>query len=178
LSLENILLTDKGGVTPQVKLIDFGMLSLQRKCMREKRGKRSYQAPEMHLENEYYDAYLTDAFAVGVIAFTMVARDYPWLATKPGVCKCFDYVASHSFERFLERRLLRRGDGKHLIEILTPAFAKFVSGLLRFDPNKRSTLGESCWDEDGASRLSVWNTQWLKSEAVLAQSCVRPCSIM
>lgn len=73
LSLENILLTDEGNGTLRVKLIDFGMATLSRECRREPRGKLVYQAPEMH-KIDHYDAFLVDAFALGVTLFAMAAQ--------------------------------------------------------------------------------------------------------
>jgi serine/threonine protein kinase len=166
LSLENILLTKDDTGIQQVKLIDFGMLTLARKCINEERGKRSYQAPEMHVEDEYYDAYLVDAFAVGVIVFSMAARDYPWTSTKPGACKCFNYVRTHGFQKFIQRRVLRRGNYKQLLaDVFSVPLAVFVGGLLDFDPNTRLTLGESCWNEDGGPpRKSVASVAWLNQD--------------
>jgi serine/threonine protein kinase len=180
LSLENILLTDTGWGTLEVKLIDFGMLTLQRKCIREKRGKRSYQAPEMHSEHEYYDAYLSDAFALGVVIFSMAANDYPWMSTKRASCKCFDYVCTRGFSKLIERRSLKKGEGKQrLIDIFTPLLARLLKGLLEVDPSARLTLGEACWaEDDGPSRASLWITTWMQSAVNTASRCTRPCKVM
>jgi len=55
---------------PHLKLCDFGMSTLSRFCRREPRGKAVYSAPEMHLDI-VYDAFLTDAFALGVVLYVM-----------------------------------------------------------------------------------------------------------
>ena len=94
------------------------------------------QAPELHTDQEY-DAYLTDAFSLGlsvwsrdiapfsgfccgpspfgpgvtlyavllkdihgrssVAAKVLKLQDYPWLSTRPGGCKCCEYVKKHGF---------------------------------------------------------------------------------
>jgi len=68
ISLENVLLTDEGA-GPIVKLIDFGMATLNRSGTTA-RGKKSYMAPEM-FSGESFDAFATDAFALGVCAFSL-----------------------------------------------------------------------------------------------------------
>jgi hypothetical protein len=170
LSLDNILLD--GTDAQQVKLIDFGMISLQRQCKREKRGKRPYQSPEMHIEHEYYDAYLADTFALGVVIFYMACGDYPWMSTKRGTSRCFDLADTYGFQKLLEWRLLRNGGRKHLAEVFSPSMVELLQGLLEIDPSARFVLGESCWDEDGgAPRHSVWKTRWLQKEAAVVGRC-------
>lgn len=162
LSLENILLTsDPGGGGPRIKIIDFGMMTLQRHCQKEVRGKQSYQAPEMHLAGDY-DAFLADAFAVGVVIFAMAAQDYPWTSTKGGNCQLFQYVCSYGFRKFLAKRKVRKGHGEHLLDVLSPEFVDLVEGLLQADAKDRLTLGELCYEE---SRESVLGMAWLDGPA-------------
>ena len=54
------------------------------------------------------DGYLTDAFAVGVVVYSLAFRDYPWRSTRRSECKCFDYVSGHGLRAFLGRRRLRQ----------------------------------------------------------------------
>jgi len=72
ISLENILLG--GECESEVKLIDFGLSTLNRTCL-ESGGKRSYIAPEM-LRGPY-DPFDSDAFAAGVVLFSLASRMYP-----------------------------------------------------------------------------------------------------
>merc|ERR1719253_116761 len=66
LSLENILVTKNGNDSLQLKIIDLAMISTERYFTGYPRGKRSYQAPELHDEEGYHDAFLADVFSVGV----------------------------------------------------------------------------------------------------------------
>eukprot|EP00929_Paragymnodinium_shiwhaense_P063447 TRINITY_DN31689_c0_g1_i1.p1 TRINITY_DN31689_c0_g1~~TRINITY_DN31689_c0_g1_i1.p1 ORF type:complete len:411 (-),score=75.55 TRINITY_DN31689_c0_g1_i1:359-1591(-) len=159
LSLENVLLSTTSDGHYQVKLIDFGMGTLKRYCVRELRGKQSYQAPEMHTDEEY-DAYLTDAFALGVILYAMAVQDYPWISTKRKGCQLFDYVNNFGLVKLLERRKLRKGKGERLIEVMSPQIVDLLVGILNFVVKDRSCLGEPCWSVQ--SRASVWSSQWLE----------------
>merc|ERR1719162_2304508 len=108
ISLENVLLTKSGGRS-EVKIIDFSMASTERMfpCTIDLlRGKQSYQAPEMHLEKSY-DAFLSEAFAVGVLLYTLFLKDCPWMSTVPGVCKNYAFVDRHGFQEFCDRRKVR-----------------------------------------------------------------------
>ncbi|CAE7444848.1 CaMKI [Symbiodinium natans] len=107
LSLENVLMTKTDSDVHIIKIIDFSMASTARSFRNCIRGKASYQAPELHTDQEY-DAYLTDAFSVGVTLYAVLLKDYPWLSTRPGGCKCFEYVKKHGF-RACPRRNMRLG---------------------------------------------------------------------
>lgn len=159
LSLENIVLTkvpEENG--HRVKVIDFGMTATGRHYHRCVRGKASYQAPEVHEENAY-DAFLTDAFALGVTFYAALMKDYPWLSTKPGGCKCFEFVKKNGFRAFVNKRKLRGHSGT-VASFMSEELIELLEGLLAFDPNKRLTLGESCWSESG--RRSVWDEPWVQ----------------
>mmetsp|Transcript_34203 Transcript_34203/g.97172 ORF Transcript_34203/g.97172 Transcript_34203/m.97172 type:complete len:360 (+) Transcript_34203:92-1171(+) len=167
LSLENILLqksADSGSDGLQVKLIDFGMSTLQRHTCNEIRGKQSYQAPEMHRKDEDYDGFLTDVFALGVVIYCLASQDYPWQSTQPGGCQLFSYVSLKGFRAFLERRKLRKGSGERLIEVFTTPFVDLVAGLTALSPVERFTVGEQCWTQPSApatQRTAVWDLAWL-----------------
>jgi len=169
LSLENILLTVNPDGTESIKLIDFGMSTLRRTARKEVRGKQSYQAPEMHLEDEY-DCFLTDGFSLGVVLYAMAAQDYPWTSTKRHTCKLYEYVHMYGLRRFLSKRRLRKGKGEQLLEVFTPDFVDLVECLLEREPKKRATLGEDCFDDSGSvlawapgrsRRPRVWQLRWL-----------------
>merc|ERR1719221_375582 len=162
ISLENILLTDAGCGSLRVKIIDFGMATLSQKCHKEVRGKPSYQAPEMHLLVEY-DAFLADAFSIGVVLFSMMAQDYPWLSTKLGSCPLFDCANMFGLKQSLKKQKLH--------EVFTPAFTELVGGLLEINPQDRLGLGESCYARGvvDRNRLTVWDMRWLE-----IAGCSRP----
>jgi serine/threonine protein kinase len=172
LSLENILLTEDGRES-KVKLIDFGMASLQRHCIKQKCGKKSYQAPEMHQKETHYDTFLADIFALGVVIFGMAAGDYPWQSTKPEACKSFDYACQNGFEAFLKAKTMP--DGRTLATVFSPTFAEFVGSFLEIEPDARVTLGENCWEP---TRPSVWHSRWLRPKAERAGRCEKPCNMM
>eukprot|EP00929_Paragymnodinium_shiwhaense_P064762 TRINITY_DN32486_c0_g1_i1.p1 TRINITY_DN32486_c0_g1~~TRINITY_DN32486_c0_g1_i1.p1 ORF type:complete len:421 (-),score=92.55 TRINITY_DN32486_c0_g1_i1:286-1548(-) len=160
MSLENVLLTPGPDGETSVKVIDFAMATLKRECT-QIRGKNSYQAPEMHLDASY-DAFLVDAFAVGIVAYGTAVKDYPWLATIREECQLFEYVTVFGFERLLERRRLKTGE--RIIDVLSPELVDFLCGLLELLPSSRTTFGENCWESeqaaDGKRRASVWQTPW------------------
>lgn len=168
LSLENILLTrtDAGGL--EVKLIDFGMGGAERMCLggRADIGKPSYQAPEMHLGGRY-DAFLADAFALGVVIFTMAAREYPWAATKRGKCERYQCFHFHGWEHFAEEMTLRDNSGRHLCQVFSEELSELIGGLLVKLPEGRAHLGESIYQglggedsEESDARCSVWDLRW------------------
>mmetsp|Transcript_1783 Transcript_1783/g.5652 ORF Transcript_1783/g.5652 Transcript_1783/m.5652 type:complete len:409 (+) Transcript_1783:140-1366(+) len=157
LSLENILLSKtEDGESLEIRIIDFSMASTARHFRRCVRGKASYQAPELHTDLEY-DAYLSDAFSLGVTLYAVLLKDYPWLSTRPGGCKCFEYVRKHGFRAYLTKRKLRNSNVT-VGEFMSEPLKQLLSGLLSLDPNERLTLGERSW---GGSRRSVWDEPWL-----------------
>lgn len=158
LSLENILLSEQGG-TQQVKLIDFGMATVNRICKKEVRGKQSYQAPEMH-GSEPYDAFLTDEFAVGVSIFAMAVQDYPWTSTKKSSCQLFEYIATFGLIKFLKKRKLRKGT-EHLAEVMSPELIQLIDAMVQLDAKNRLSLGEACFN--GEARRSVWEEPWIQA---------------
>mmetsp|Transcript_15453 Transcript_15453/g.46371 ORF Transcript_15453/g.46371 Transcript_15453/m.46371 type:complete len:486 (-) Transcript_15453:162-1619(-) len=163
LSLENILMsTGLHDGDYNVQVIDFGMASTVRYFQRCVRGKASYQAPEVHMDEEY-DAFLLDAFSVGVALYALLVRDYPWLSTRTGGCKCFEYVQKRGFRAYLLKRKIR-GSPDPVINTLSPALVNLLEGLLCLDPAKRLTLGEKAWlgEDCVPTRRSVWDEEWLK----------------
>merc|ERR1712151_14113 len=161
ISLENILLTDEGA-GPTVKLIDFGMATLNRRGTAAS-GKKSYMAPEMFQEGDF-DVFATDAFALGVCVFGVCCREYPWNSTKPGMCKLFNYVKANGLQKFLERRKVygAKNPQQRLAEALSKPLQTLLVGLLEMTPKKRLTLGEM--QTDGQQVPSVWNnSDWLEA---------------
>lgn len=167
ISLENIL-ADKcdqkaiGSMPAKISLIDFSMATTGSKWQSGVRGKLPYQAPEMHMAGEY-DVFLSDVFAVGVAVYGMVAKDYPWLSTRTGGCKCFQYVKKHGFRSFIEKRKLRGATNARVADIMSEPLKQLLEGLLAVDPAQRLTFGCSRDNDAGQDRRSVWDEQWLKT---------------
>lgn len=160
LSLENMLVSDVGAGAVRVQIIDFGMSTLTRFCKAAVRGKRSYQAPEMHALGTVYDAFLSDAFAIGVTLYIMAIQDYPWAATRVDKCELFCHASKYGLKSLLRKRKLRKGNGLLVADAFSPAFLQLLEGLLDTDPEARHTLGESCFSEQ--DRTSLWDSQWAK----------------
>lgn len=156
LSLENILLVDgkTGGSSPatsSIRLIDFSA-STGLRCLGP-RGKPSYQAPEMHTGEEY-DAQAADAFALGVMLFTLVTGNYPWRSTRPHLCPCYRFFQARGLAAYLSQRTLERGGSKAvpLADILSEGAIALLSGLLVVDPASRLTVADALeqpWFSDG-----------------------------
>lgn len=165
LSLENVLLATKKGLP--INLIDFGMATTQRVKQSRSCGKASYMAPEVH-QDEFYDVFKADAFACGVILYAMLLKDYPWMATKPGCCKCFEYVREHGFMTFLSKRRIAVGDEKKpVIEVLSPNFASLLDGLLCLRPEDRLVLYDESLSSGHSDCKSVWAHPWFHEPATL-----------
>uniref|UniRef100_A0A7S4UJT6 Protein kinase domain-containing protein n=1 Tax=Alexandrium monilatum TaxID=311494 RepID=A0A7S4UJT6_9DINO len=157
LSLENILLSKLEDESMRIRIIDFSMASTQRRFRNCVRGKASYQAPELHTDGEY-DAFLTDAFSLGVTLYAVLLKDYPWLSTRPGGCKCFEYVRKHGFRSYLAKRKLRNSSTR-VADVMSEPLKQLLEGMLAFDPADRLTLGEYAWRDSG--RRSVWDEPWM-----------------
>lgn len=157
LSLENVLLASKKG--GPIYLIDYSMATTQRFHTGPACGKASYIAPEMHLGNGY-DAFQADAFSCGVILYALFAKDYPWISTRAGACKCFEYVRNHGFLKFMsKRRIIVGNEKKPVQQVMSAAFVHLLDGLLRFNPEDRLVLLE---DQPGRGGGSIWALPWLK----------------
>jgi hypothetical protein len=156
ISLENILRSKENGKIV-IKVIDFGMASTGRMFKNCVRGKASYQAPEMQCDQPY-DAFLSDAFATGVVVYSMLFKDYPWLSTKPGRCKCFEYVKNEGYRAYSKHRAVR-GSSKRIKECSSDNLMLLLEGMLSIDPKRRLTLGEK---QFAGERRSVWDEPWVK----------------
>mmetsp|Transcript_124123 Transcript_124123/g.356496 ORF Transcript_124123/g.356496 Transcript_124123/m.356496 type:complete len:401 (-) Transcript_124123:298-1500(-) len=158
LSLENILLSRSAGTKSlRLQVIDFGMSSTKR-FRTGPVGKPSYQAPEMH-EDAPHDAYLADSFSLGVVLFTLLLKDYPWMSTRPGVCKAFSYFKAFGFRAFIAKRNLR-GKPTKVIEHMSEPVIRLLEGLLAVNPEERFVLSDSGWQ--AGERRSVWQQPLLQ----------------
>lgn len=162
LSCENILVT-KVEDTLEIRIIDLAAASGGR-ISSGARGKDMYAAPEVHTGKKY-DAFLADAFSLGVIILCALLQRYPWNSTKLGCCKSFEYVRKHGLRQYLIKRKLS-GTNMVFADVLSEPCIHLLEGLLCFDPQYRLTLGEMVWSEgvdETAERCSVWSEDWVLS---------------
>jgi hypothetical protein len=155
ISLENVLLTKGNDGNLQIILCDFGMAATGRKFKNCLRGKASYTAPEMYADEEY-DAFLSDIFAAGFVAFALLLRDFAWSSTEPGQCKNFEYVREHGLRAFCADRPVE-GTGEPLGRLVSKPLMQLLEGMLMTDPNSRLTMGE----KELIDRGSVWDEPWI-----------------
>lgn len=146
ISVENVVLADSDDNGVQVQIIDFAMASLSRTACQEVRGKRSYQAPEMHGLDEF-DLFLADNFAVGIIACFMAFHSYPWEHTKPGKDPGFQFACQNGVEAFLSRKRMPCNK-QPIARVFSKPFVDLLCGLLAIDPEMRYSLGEACFEEN------------------------------
>jgi len=106
---------------------------------------------------------LSDAFSLGVTLYAIIVQDYPWLSTRPGGCKCFEYVRKHGFLHYLDKRKLRNSEQK-IGQVISQELKQLLGGLLAFNPAERLMLGERSWAEDvsAGKKGSVWDQPWLR----------------
>jgi len=102
-----------------------------------------------------HDPFLADTFAVGVLLYALFAKDYPWMATKPGVCKHFEYFQAQGFRELIHKRKVRKADDR-IIDVLSEPLKQLLEGMMARDPNRRLSLGAV------AHRRSVWDEPWVK----------------
>merc|ERR1712190_661705 len=98
-----------------------------------------------------YDAFLADAFSVGVTLFAICLKDYPWVSTKPGGCKCFEYTKKYGLRAYAKKKKLY-GTRVTISDYVSEDLISLLEGLLDIDPSKRLTLGESTFKEGGSVR--------------------------
>mmetsp|Transcript_74652 Transcript_74652/g.130500 ORF Transcript_74652/g.130500 Transcript_74652/m.130500 type:complete len:373 (-) Transcript_74652:377-1495(-) len=154
LSLENVLLSDSGDNELKVKIIDFGAASLSRIVEGEVRGKRSYQAPEMH-HGTKYDTFLADNFSIGVIVYCMAVHYYPWEQTRPGKDRSFEYAQTKGLKTFLTKKRMPCNK-RPIAECFSSNLLELLGGLLAFVPDKRSCLGERCFEHSQHQVARSW----------------------
>merc|ERR1711957_809 len=121
-------------------------------------GKESYMAPETHTDDDC-DAFLADAFSLGVCLFGMGIADYPWETTRPGGCQFFAYITRRGLAHFLSQQDVP-GCAMQMTDAVSPEFVALLAGLLQVRPDRRWTLGEQCWQE--LQRESVFDSAWLR----------------
>lgn len=153
LSVENVLLTSNS----EVKIIDFGASVTTRHNHYKRKGKPSYIPPEVY-GSEPHDGFLSDAFAFGVVLYAIGLMDYPWLSCEGPGDKCVQYIRQKGFQAFTTKKKLPRCTGG-ISDFMSANFTQLLAGVFEFDPAKRLTLGESCYEE---GRRSIWDEPWMK----------------
>lgn len=137
-SLENVLV--KGGKRQEIVLIDFEAAVVDGiHFVKGKRGKPSYQAPEMHSDDSY-DACAADLFSIGVCAYCLAIGNYPWTTTRPGGDTGFTFAQTNGIEAFLAKKRFRHPNGERgncVRDYLSPDFRYLLSLLLNMNPAKR-----------------------------------------
>lgn len=152
ISLENILLTSEVNDNSEIRVIDYAMASQERTFCNSRCGKPSYTAPEMHKKDQDYDGCLADAFSIGVLLYTLFLKDYPWLSTKPGACKRFEYMKKVGFRAYCHKRAVL-GSNVKVAHCISESLLQLLEGLLEPDPKRRLSLGETYL----ATHMSVWD---------------------
>eukprot|EP00931_Biecheleriopsis_adriatica_P027559 TRINITY_DN16563_c0_g2_i1.p1 TRINITY_DN16563_c0_g2~~TRINITY_DN16563_c0_g2_i1.p1 ORF type:complete len:458 (+),score=86.24 TRINITY_DN16563_c0_g2_i1:86-1459(+) len=139
-SAENILLTREGNAHVAVKLIDFSMALVGGQSLIWPRGKSSYQAPEVHSGSPCCP-FMYDLFGLGVVTFMMAMRNLPWMSTRPGGCKRFEYGRTHGLRALFKKLKADGGD---------PTLTELLETTLAFESAQRGSLAEFC------------NSDWVK----------------
>lgn len=164
LSLENVVLCMEGNDAPCIKLIDFAMGTLEPWNCHELCSKKSFRALEMYTGK--YNAFLTDAFALGVMIFILAVDAYPWNSTEHRACKYFEYYRYKGLRKLVQVCPFKgdRGDNgssRKMIDVISEPLLQVLEGLTAADHRERFTLGEGCWSKLNAPRTSVLDMQWL-----------------
>jgi serine/threonine protein kinase len=119
-------------------LIDFAMaVTGDLRAVPRRGGKASYQAPEMYLGRRY-DARAADAFAAGVVVYILAMGAYPWMSTRPGVSRTFDFASKHGLQALFRKRCVQvRQNRLSVAECLSPRMQALLLALLDFEPSRR-----------------------------------------
>lgn len=100
---ENFLLFENG----MIKLIDFGFCERKDKLTKVNMGTPGYIAPEILLINEYdncreeLNGEAIDVFSLGVIAFVLVTREFPF-ENANDKDECYKYIYNNEWDKFWE----------------------------------------------------------------------------
>jgi serine/threonine protein kinase len=136
---DNILIDD----SDRIKLIDFGLSNFQGEdgLFSTRVGSTCYAAPECFCSDRY-DGFKTDCWSCGVVLFTMLTGQVPWVCQNDQkmidqICKC-----------------------EYFVPIAVPAAARdLIEKILKADPQERYATDQ------------ILNHQWMAKVAmpVLAQ---------
>lgn len=138
-SLENAMWRPSAPGHNQVALIDFGAsASSSTPLVKGRRGKPSYQAPEMH-SGKPYEAKAADLFALGVAIYALVLKGYPWSSTRQRACRAFVFARRFGMEAYFAKRRVTTADGtrRTVDEIVSPFTRHLLLALLDCCPRRR-----------------------------------------
>jgi serine/threonine protein kinase len=132
LKLENIMVDDRNNI----KLIDFGFAVVAEpgQKLRTMCGTPSYMAPEL-VQRREYNGYATDVWAFGIIAFVMLAGNFPFKGQNEK-----DLFAK------ISRGLFRCPEGTDFDT------KRFLNKILVLDPEKRPSAHD------------IANDRWLRMQ--------------
>jgi serine/threonine protein kinase len=139
ISAENVLWRPgSDDIRGEALLIDFAIaVTGDLRAVPWRGGKASYQAPEMHVRR-LFDARAADAFACGVVVYLLAMGAYPWMSTRPGVSRTFDFASKHGLQALFRKRCVKGGDGRiSVAECLSPRMQALLLALLDFEPQRR-----------------------------------------
>lgn len=124
-----------------VKITDFGLarfIDPASPLLRTRCGSESFAAPEIVM-GQPYDGRKTDAWATGVLLFTLITGELP-----------FDSSGSPDDTTSRRKRMMRIARGTYewpANNSGSPGARCVVSKLLVRDPARRSNIDRSLWDE-------------------------------
>jgi len=129
LKLENILMDAAGKVT----VIDFGLCDLVKDGRPSERfcGSIDYVAPEV-LGKKSYDGFLADSFSLGVVLYTLLFAEFPFVAKER--LQSLRLGKEHAKIVFSETKMKRWN--------IEPLAKDLISKMLRSNPEKRISLNE------------------------------------
>jgi len=131
LKLENIMI----GESFELKIIDFDQAQKTSDEIMDSGGSASYRAPEV-TENMCIDMKAADVFSAGVILFTFVVKEFPFLEIEDPELK--NVQSYNTFDKdnesFWKAKFAREKIDQKL---LTEDFIELINGMLARDVQKR-----------------------------------------
>lgn len=126
--------------SPLVKITDFGLsrfIDQASPLLRTRCGSESFAAPEIVM-GQPYDGRKTDAWATGVLLFTLISGELP-----------FDNAASSDDSSSRRRRMMRiaRGVYEWPSGLGSEEVRQVVARLIVRDPSRRSSIDRQLWNE-------------------------------
>lgn len=147
---------------PLVKLTDFGLARFIRSSsplLQTRCGSEAYAAPEVVMGN-LYDGRKTDAWALGVVLYALIASELPFEdgAPQPGRARASSTASTasaHGDDRTARRRTMHRiakGDYGWREGVGSPEVRAVVARLLKRDPARRARVAQ------------LWEEPWMTAE--------------
>jgi len=129
IKLENILMDNNGKVT----VIDFGLCDIVKRGVHSLRfcGSIDYVAPEVLSKNSY-DGYLADVFSLGVVLYTLLFAEFPFIANE----------RVNAMKQKKEQPKISFSESKIKRWKINPLAKDLITKMLRTQPEQRLTLEE------------------------------------